>query len=107
MKRFILQCAIILFFVFVSIVTFFMAGDWYERHLICLETGRVAMIGQCDTEGFCGVQLYDGAYSEALRPTEGEEVCIKSEFEWSPKHLAPIRRDTDDDAPQGEDKNYE
>jgi hypothetical protein len=68
------------FFAFTAIVIFL--SDWYEAHMICKQTKRVAEIGQCDLEGYCDVTFYDGSQAEAIGVRLGQEICTRGEFEW-------------------------
>ena len=57
-------------------------GEWYRNRLICVGHNRIAEIGECDYDGYCGVRFYDGSYGEASHPVLDQEVCTYNEFRW-------------------------
>lgn len=71
--------------VFLGLQVIGLVGDWYADHLVCMETNKIAKIGACDDQAYCGVQFYNGSYGESFRPVQDQEVCTQSKFKLSAK----------------------
>lgn len=82
MKRLILPLIFMLLTIAGSLLVIWSALDWYQSRLTCVGHNRIAEIGECDYDGFCGVRFYDGSYGEASHPVLDQEVCVYNEFRW-------------------------